>query len=1132
MKVHTEKFLIIAFFLLMSNQLLARQSALSSGRWFKVGVIERGIYKLDQSFIENNFGISINEIDPATIRIYSNGGGGMLPQLNSAPRKGLVENSISVIGGEDGTFDAQDFVLFYGNDHDRHDLDEANLQFIYEQNLYSDTTFYFVNIGQTQGKRIDSSANLSADGIPIISSFDDYVSYEIDQNSVLTEGRQWFDRQMFSGSSASLDYTIDLGITGINNEKEISLTAKLLTTSTSITSFDLSLNNEMIDNIEIPARPLGDFNFAGITRTENYSLATTAIPNISNQMIFNLVYNPEPGLSNGYLDFLFVEFSRDLKLYGNSTFFRSFESIDQPISTFQVSSQIVNAGIWDVTDNTNPINLNFEPFSDGLQFTTNTNEIREFVVFNINELTAPVSSTAIANQNILTSGGIDALIVTHKNFLNEANRLADFRRSNDQLAINVVTVEEIYNAFSSGSQDLTAIRDYIRYLYQDGAQQLKYVLLFGDCSYDYKKRFPINTNFLPIYEARESLHPIFSYSSDDYYGFMEDEEGEWIENDRGDHTLELGIGRLPAKSEQEARVFVDKIIRYSSSLGSWRNDVYFVADDGDSNIHQRDAERLSNLLENSQSQFNSQKIYLDAFEQVTSPNGERSPITSRRINDVIEEGALIVNYTGHGNTQVWTDERVFDRENIQNLSNRNRLPLFVTATCQFGKYDDPIANSGGEELLLNPNGGAIGLVTTTRPVFSNTNFVLNRAFYNAAFNQENELERLGDILRVTKNSSLRGAVNRNFALLGDPMMRLNTPQFDIKLDEVLNITNDSDTISALSQIRLKGSIIDNDGNVANTFNGQVTTTILDKPTTFRTLGDQNAPFDFSLRNTILFNGEADVNAGRFEIEFIVPINIAYNFDAGKISFYAINEEETMDASGANIEVIVGGSANEVTEDENPPELSIFLNDSTFQSGQNVGKDPLLLVRLRDESGINVSNRGFGQNMVGILDDTTQFVLNEFYTASPNTFQEGWVVFPLRDISNGRHQIKIKVWDVHNNLSESEVDFVVSDESNLNLISVYNFPNPINTTTTFLIEHDREGEELLINLNIFSLEGQTVHTATYRFDNPDSRIDEIQWDGNNTAGATLKNGVYIYRIKVQSTLDGASNEIFRRLVISK
>jgi len=1108
MEIRLRYFLVIAICLLLNiGKVFARQEPLANGNWFKIGVTQRGIYKIDGNFIASNFGVNPNDIDPRTIRIFSNGGGGMLPQPNSTHRKGLVENAIMVLGEDDGSFDNGDVILFYGNDHDRHDYDQALEEFIYEKNIYSDTAFYFINIGVNEGKRIPSAVNQDSNGTPVINSFDDYISFEEDITSILTEGRQWFDRPLFSGSS--LDYTIDLGISGINANKSIVLDTKVVAVSDESTSFDFSLNDQVFGSQEVAARPNRSFTEVGIDSSSNFILNPINFPNLSDELSVNIRFNPSAsGISNGYLDFLFLQFSRDLRLYGSSTFFRSIASTDNSNSTFQIASQIIDAQIWDVTDNTDPIDIAYEAFAEGIQFTSATEGLREFVVFDPDEIMAPVSSQQIDNQNILTGGNIDALIIVHENFLEEANRLASFRRQNDQLDVQVVTVDQIYNAFASGSPDLTALRDYIRYLYLDGNQQLKYVLLFGDCSYDYKKRTIRDTNFVPIYEARESLHPIFSYSSDDYFGFMEEDEGEWTEDDRGDHTLELGIGRLPAKTQEEARIFVDKIIRYNTSLGSWRNDIYFVADDGDSNIHQRDAERLSDQVEFSQPQFNSQKIYLDAFEQEAIPNGERSSTTSRRISDVIEEGALIVNYTGHGNTTVWTDERVFNRDIIRNLSNRNRLPLFVTATCQFGKYDDPVENSSGEELLLNPNGGAIGLVTTTRPVFSNTNFRLNRAFYNVSFGGENKNQRLGDILRLTKNSSLSGAVNRNFALLGDPMMRLNIPKYDVQLDEINNLTNDSDTISALSQIRLTGSIVDQQGNIVNDFNGELTATISDKPTIFRTLGNQNPPFDFSLRNTLLFNGLVTVENGRFQVEFIVPVNIAYNFDEGKISFYALSNNEDVDASGANIDVIVGGSADEVIPDNVSPALNVFLNDSNFVSGQTVGKDPLLLVNIRDNSGVNISNRGFGQNMIGILNDTTEIILNEFYTASPNTFQEGWISFPFRDIPTGRHHLEIKVWDVHNNLSESEVDFVVSDNSILRLNNVYNFPNPINTTTTFLIDHDREGEELLINLDIYSLEGQIVHSTTYRFDNPDSIIDEIQWDGSNTAGSSLENGVYI------------------------
>ncbi|MGB3467600.1 MAG: type IX secretion system sortase PorU [Cyclobacteriaceae bacterium] len=1113
----------------------AQQPVFESGRWFKIGLTERGIYELDTDFFSNNLGINPSEVNPTTIRIFSDGNGGMLPQANSAARIPLSENAIIVTGESDGRFDSNDRVIFYGNSPDKHTYDAADQSLVYEKNLYSDTSFYFVNFNSEKGLRISSEAQSTATEPYNVTYIDDYVSYEKDINSIRNEGRKWYGYQMFTNSE--LSYDIDFGLSGITGNKPLIIKGVVLAVATSSTSFDLSVNDRNVDNISVAARPTGEFNSVGVERSFDYAIDPSILNNISNRLAVNLTYNPTDGLANGYLDYLLLQFARQPALYGDVTFFRSLESAAHQDARFTIStSPAVNEPlIWDVTDRTQPIMIETDNTGSALSFTTKTEKLREFVIFDSQKLLTPLSTAEITNQNLLGNTAIDGLIVTHPNFIEQAERLAEFHRTHDQLNVSVVTTEAIYNQFASGRQDISAIRDYARYLYDNGNQRLKYLLLFGDCSFDYKKRFPIDHNFVPVYQARESLHPIFSYSSDDYFGFLEDTEGEWIESDQGDHTLEIGVGRLPAKTTREAQIFVDKIIRYVSgtkSLGPWRNNIYFIADDGDSNIHQRDAERLSNQLESARSQFNTEKIYLDAFEQVINPSGERSPVTSDRIVEMIEEGALIVNYTGHGNTAVWTDERVFNKDDIQNLSNRNRLALFVTATCQFGKYDNPLENSGGEELLLNPNGGAIGLLTTTRPVFSNTNYVLNRAFYAAAFENGDLSQRLGDIIKITKNTSLRGSNNRNFALLGDPMMRLNVPEYSIDLQEVANLSNESDTISALSLIRLTGNIKNEAQLTASDFNGELTATVFDKPAVVRTLGNENTPFDYQVRNTLLFKGKASVESGNFSIDFIVPKNIAYNFEKGKISLYAINREGDADASGADTEVVIGGSASSIADDNTPPAISIFINDSTFRNGQTVGKDPLLLARLTDESGINISNRGFGQNLTGILNDTTLIDLNRYYTASKDTYRTGYITYPFRDLPKGKHRLKIKVWDIHNNLSESTVDFVVSENVDLKLSTVYNYPNPLSTQTTFVIDHDREGEELLVNLDIYSHSGQIVHSESYRFDNPDSRIDEISWDGNNSSGSPLANGVYIYKIKVQSTFDGATNEIFRRLVISK
>ncbi len=1105
------------------------ESIFNNGEWFKLAFTEKGVYKLDKAYLDQ-IGLSVQ--NPRGVRVYGNSSGGMLPQQNSLPFLDQEEISLGFHGNEDDIFSNDEYFLLFVNSPNSFAYDTSKELFTHEKNLYSDSIFYFIKYSEQAGKRIATKTK-AIDGQPAISTYDDYFLIEEDKDNIRFEGRRWFGEMLSNATKLSLNYTS--GISGITNGSSVSIYAEAVSIADIPASFDFTINDQHTIKLNTVARPQGEYDADGIVVDSVFVINSNDISGIDSKLDINVTYNaPASGVGQGYIDFLMIQFTRDLAAYEGNTFFRSLSTLVLPESTFQIKNMSDNMEIWNITDPTTPENISYQLDGTTGRFAATNTELDEYVVFNPANAPKPVKSTKIFKQNILTSNPPDAVIVTHYLFLSEAERLATFHRSHDLLDVKVVTVEEVYNEFSSGRQDISAIRNYMKYLYDLDPGKLKYLLLFGDCSYDYKKRFSRDQNFVPIYEARESLDPIYSYSSDDYFGFLEEDEGEWAESYQGDHTMEIGVGRLPVKSIKEAEITIDKIIRYetsSNSMGEWRNDIYFIADDGDSNVHQRDAEQLSELVETVDPQFNSQKVYLDAFEQISGVD-RASPQTTQRINDIVAKGGLILNYSGHGNIDVWADEWILVKQDVRNFTNRRKLPLFVTATCEFGKYDYPLEDSAGEELLMNPNGGAIALLTTTRKVFAHTNRVVNEAFYENVFVPVNgETPRLGDIIKKTKNSSLRGPINRNFALLGDPMMKLAIPDYNLNITEVNNLSAEGDTLSALSLVQIKGTVVDQVGNKLSDFNGTLTAKVLDKPTTLQTRGNQNNPFNYSVRNTIIYNGQASISNGDFLFEFVVPKNIAYNYANGKISMYATSDDKKYDANGANIDIVVGGSNPNVTEDTTPPEIDIYMNDTSFKPGDKVNPNPLLLVRLTDENGINISNRGIGQNSIAILDDELEINLNEYYTASIDTYKEGWINYPMNDLAPGRHTIKIKSWDTHNNSAESSVEFVVSSDVKIKFYEVYNFPNPMTNNTTFHIAHDRDGEELLIDFEVFNTTGAVVYSQQYRYTDPGEIISDIEWDGKNLSGAPLRNGVYIYKFHFRSTLDGATNEVFRRLVIT-
>ena len=840
----------------------------------------------------------------------------------------------------------------------------------------------------------------------------------------------------------------------------------------------------------------------------------------------------EGGSSLARLDKILLMAERQLSWASEMLLFRSARSLDQEVSEYVINNVPDAPLLWNIKDPAKPLIIPFVQSGTELSFVERADDLQEYILLSGSSFPAPSTIQALDNQSIRSLSPRDGLIIAHRNFLTEAERLAAFHRSHDDLDIAVVDVDLLYNEFSSGMPDVTALRDAIKYFYDRSSSTFRYALLFGDCSYDYLDRTEDNTNFVPIYESRNSTHPIESYSSDDYFGFMEEDEGEWLETFRGAHTLEVGIGRLPVKTAKEATDVVNKIIRYSTServVGDWKNRITYVVDDGDRNIHVRDAEDFSSIFAANQQQLVLEKLYLDAFQQQVDASKERSPILRDKVIDAIEGGTFALNYIGHGNEFLWMDEEILDIEVIEGLTNRFRLPLIITATCQFGRYDDPDFFSGSEQMLLNPNGGAIALITTTRPVFASSNELVNEAFHFSLFEKiDGEFPRLGDVLRKTKNESRDRLENRNFALLGDPFLRLRYPEYTAVVDEIngQDVTSASDTLSALEEVTLSGRILGEDSALFSGFNGFIDILLLDSEGTATTLGQESPPISYATQKNPLFKGKATVTNGLFSATFIVTPNTSYRFDAGKISLYAIDEEQGVEATGVTENLRLGGTADIDREDSMPPAIQLYVGDPAFRNGQTVESSSLLIAEIFDEFGINVSGTAIHQNISLALNEEEPEIVNDYFQYDLDSYQNGFLTYPLEDLAPGRYTATIKVWDLYNNSAERTVEFIVSDLASLALTGVINYPNPVKGQTTFTFEHDRIGEEIEITIELYDMKGATIEQLIFSIDDAPERIDGLDWDLDTSS---IEKGVYLYRLTVRSTLDGAVAHEFGRLM---
>jgi hypothetical protein len=1131
MRLYQTLVLLGLLFFSMGGRVFA-QSALATGNWYKISVEKDGVYKISHSLLQK-MGIDPGKTDPRKIKIYGNPGG-MLPQPNSSARAiDLAENAIYVEGESDGKFDKSDFILFYGSGPNKVEYNISKTIHAYENNLYSDQNFYFVTVSPDNGKRITESPDLGS-GFPIVNTFRDFIAHELDAHNELSSGRDWFGEKF---ALSSTQYDFDFPLSGIGNTSSIRFVSSVLGQTHTTGKFKVLINDVSI--AEQPVAPIPSTTRYGLKGIHLRDTVTTSGAAIGAEGKTSLrvryQYERGTGFSQGYLDYFLMSFDRSLALYNSQTIFLSPSSLTNPTSLFEISGVNDQTVIWDITDVTNVKAQSFQQANSVASFATSTNELKRFVVFKATEQPSIVGK--VANQNIRSLSTPNLIIVTHPDFLSEAQRLAEHRASFSGWSVQVVTTEQVYNEFSSGRQDVTAIRDFVKSLYNKSPSTLQALLLFGKCSYDYKDRIENNTNYTITYESRNSMMPLETYSSDDYFGFLEDSEGLWLERPQPqNHTLDIGVGRLPVKSLEEAAGVVDKIIQYDTNrntLGYWRKQLAFVADDGNtedgfSDIHQEQANDLTKFIASTDPSFDSKKLFMGSYVKRLRGSSETIPEMTSDIIRSFDKGSIIINFTGHGGEDQWTDENVFNSSTISDLSN-HRYPFLVTATCEFGRHDDPRDISGAEESVILANGGSIGLVTTARPVNSTTNFNLNIAFYDALLQKiNNQYQSIGEVFRHTKNNSISGVANRNFSLLGDPSLTLALPSNLVQINELKTATG-SDTVKALSTVIATGEIRSSSNEKLSDFNGVVEATLFDKETKLVTIGRNDPPFAYTEWKNALFRGKATVTNGEFQIEFIVPKNIAYQVAQGKFSLYAFDSTTNRDANGYYSDFKIGESEGMIS-DNTGPEIKLYMGDTSFEPGGTTDPDTRLIARLEDETGINISTYGLGNGLIGILDGgTEQYALNDYYASDTDNSTDGWIDFPIQDLEPGRHTLTVKAWDVNNNSSESTIEFVVTGEE-LRVETFGTYPNPFVEKSMLFFTHNRSGDELQAQVFIQKATGELVGTAEINVPESGHHVDLLEINAGGLGDKKLAPGLYLARLIVRSLTNGSKNERVTKLII--
>jgi len=1121
-----------------TERVYASNSMLSAGKWFKFGVPKSGVYKLDYSFLKN-LGIAVDAINPSDIRIFGHRAG-MLPELAGAPKDDDIrEIPLKVISAVPNRFQANDYVLAYLPGPEQWKYNTSRQFFEAKKHLYSDTKNFFITAESGAGARINTVNSSPLPETKNISSYNDYAYFEENKVNIAQSGKQFLGDEFGGITDKSYNFNLPNLISSQPVKLSVAVVGKSKafgSTFTVSTDNSSNVNSIFIPNVNVPYPGIDD---AGTFVQRQFSLF-----NVSPNFNVSLNYDRNGDFNTkGWLDYFQVNAISTLKYNGQPLYFRSIASLGAgSISKFEVQNVNPNVEIWDVTNPFDVQKINYNLSGNIASFNIATDSLKEFVAIETsNEI--PMALGSVNNQNLHALPQQDMLIVTRSAFMQQAQELAQFHRDKENLRVAVVELNQVYNEFSSGTNDLSAIRDFTKMFYDraagNTAEMPKYLLLFGDGTYDNKN---LGDYFIPNYETEITYETLFTYVTDDYFGMLDDNEGANLNNTAAE-IVDVGVGRISADDVSQAQTAVDKIKMYysNSAYGDWRNQGTFVADDEDGTTHIGAADFSAVSYGFSEKKMNIDKIYLDAFQQQSGTGGNTYPAVNEAINRKLFTGTLFFNYAGHGSALGLAKERILTTDDINQWENSTKLPLFITGTCEFGPYDKVDEFTAGERVLFKINGGGIALVTTTRVVYASTNKTMNDNFMVQMVNAySNEQMYLGDIVREAKKFTNTSDGNRKFSLLGDPALRLAFPKYNVVATQINNVPFSAphDTLKALSKIIIDGEVRNNGNSLMTTFNGIASINIYDKMKTINTLvndpvtpqnSDGSLPFDFTLQKNIIYKGKVKVTDGKFKCTFLVPKDIDYNYGFGKISMYA--NSDITDASGYTTDVVIGGASDTILTDNKGPDVDVFLNDDKFVFGGITDESPRLFSRLFDENGINTSGNGVGHDITAIIDNDTKKIynLNDFYETEVDDIARGIVNYPFSKLSKGRHTLEVKAWDVLNNSGVGYTEFLVEEKANLALSHVLNYPNPFTTNTRFMFEHNKPGAPLDLRIEIFTVSGKVIKTITKNINTEGYRVDDITWDGLDDYGDKIGKGVYIYRVSLKDD-SGKKVSQYQKLVI--
>lgn len=1094
-------------------------SVLSYGEWYKMSVSSTGMYKITYSQLAE-MGFPVSSVNPKNIKIFHNGGG-VLPIINSDSRHDdLVEIPIFVSGEADGSFDEGDYIIFYA----RGPVVWKHIGSIYkhEFNPYSDYSYVFMTADHGEGKRIAYAEPINHNPDVVLDEFLDYQIIDNDDINLNNMGATWYSDPFDAVSSRSYSFNFPNAVTSKNANLIVDVASRHLSNS----AFTIKADGNTVSQLNFSKYSM-QYTYAQTKSTGNVRFRPSA-DNIN----INLSYSKSESSSTGWLNYIAVNVWRELVFTNDVLLFRTIESHDvTKYYEFEVRNATNSMQVWDVSNPVEPEKINLQLSSNKASFVVKGAPDKEFVAFDNSGFKNVDFVSKVQNQNLHSKYDFDYLIITHPDFMQHAERLKQIHSKIDDLQIEIVTPDVIYNEFSCGALDVTAIRDYIRMIYDKSGHRLRYVLLFGDASYDFRNKSG-QVCFVPTYESEASCSVISCLATDDYYVCLDDQEGD-MENSSS--IIDMALGRIPVGNQEDATAMIDKIETYLSkdedNMGAWRKNITFVADD-DEKYYVENAEDLVQKVKSYVDggfSVDFDKIYLDAYPQISTSSGQRAPECNAAINNRVEKGSLILNYIGHGGEVGWSTERILTNEDVFSWNNSPKLHMMITASCEVSRYDDHTRTSSGEYVFLNHHGGAISMITAGRVTMADDNNLLMSDFYDHLFDIEGgEFVTMGDLYLHSKQHSM---INfKRYVFFGDPALRLNYPKHFMELTSINNHDiSIVDTLKALQNVTVEGVVKDFNGNMLTDFNGMAYINVYDKQNKITTNGDECSAMDFELYNSLIYSGKVPVNNGTFSANFTLPKDINYSYGNGLISLYAYSNMSEAQGSFSNF--IVGGMNHDAEPDENAPEVKIFIDDEKFIDGSVTSENPLLIAYIKDENGINTSGAGIGHDITAKLSGATNktYNLNQFYESPQNADDFGTLSYKLYDLNEGEHELTFKAWDIYNNSSTATIRFNVVKSNKIQVENLRNYPNPMDNTTNFVFEHNQIDNEINVVVRVYNIMGQLVKTIKQNSFGTSMRISPIKWDGTSDNGVSLPAGVYLYNVTVTNSQNENTTE-YSKLII--